>query len=96
MDALELLLERTSSPRLQAPAPDNESLNNIVKAAIRVPDHAGLMPFRFIVCTGEGLNRLGLLFQEVAIKSGMSGSDIQRAIALPLRAPMVVIATGSR
>ncbi len=92
MKALDLLLNRVSSPRLQSPAPQGEALDAILKAAMRVPDHAALAPFRFVICEGEGLKKLGHIFENVAIKSGMSESDIARAPELPLRAPMVVIA----
>ncbi|MCY7294011.1 NAD(P)H nitroreductase [Alteromonas sp. a30] len=92
MKALDLLLERSSSPRLQEPAPDAEALKNILKAGIRVPDHGGLTPFRFIVCTGEGLKKLGNIFEDVAKRSHLSEADILRAPELPLRAPMVIIA----
>ena len=48
MDALNLLLNRSSHPRLQAPAPEGEELTNIMQAALRAPDHACLSPWRFI------------------------------------------------
>ena len=92
MNALDLLLKRRSHSRLQAPAPTNDELQNIMDAALRAPDHAGLAPWRFIVCTDNGLERLGHIFQQAAIKSDMSQSDIDRASQLPLRAPMVVVA----
>ncbi|UAA40447.1 NAD(P)H nitroreductase [Paraneptunicella aestuarii] len=92
MDALDLLLNRRSNGRLKEPAPDAKSLQNILDAALRVPDHAGLTPWRFIVCTGEGLDRLGSLFQEAARYHEMSQADIERASSLPTRAPMVIIA----
>ena len=58
MDALTLLLNRSSQPRLEAPAPSGDALENIMQAALRAPDHACLTPWRFIVCTGKGLDKL--------------------------------------
>ncbi len=92
MDALSLLLNRTSQPRLQSPAPEGEALENIKRAAVRAPDHASLQPWKFIVCEGGGLNKLGALFEQAAIDTDRSAKEIERAPQLPLRAPMVIIA----
>lgn len=92
MDAIELLTSRQSQPRLTEPAPSGEALDNIKKAALRAPDHACLKPWRFIVCEGCGLRRLGNLFEQAAIAADMSQRDIDRAPELPQRAPMVIIA----
>ena len=53
MDALSLLLNRSSQPRLGSPAPSGAALENIMQAALRAPDHACLTPWRFIVCQKE-------------------------------------------
>jgi nitroreductase len=92
MDALELLLTRRSQPRLQAPAPSEDALENIMQAALRVPDHMGLNPWRFIVCQNAGLNRLGEIFEQAAIVEDMGDKHIERAPQLPHRAPMVIVA----
>ena len=92
MQALDLLLNRRSHPRLQSPAPSGDELENIMQAALRAPDHANLTPWRFIVCQGLGLKQLGDIFEQAAIANDMSEKDITRAAELPLRAPMVIIA----
>jgi nitroreductase len=92
MDALELLLNRSSQPRLTEPAPQGEALENIKQAALRAPDHRCLTPWRFIVCQGEGLKRLGSIFEAAAIAAGAEQKAIERAPQLPLRAPMVIVA----
>jgi len=92
MQALDLLLNRSSQPRLQAPAPEGEVLANIKQAALRAPDHACLSPWKFIVCQNQGLVRLGKVFQQAAIAAGKSEKEIERAPQLPLRAPMVMVA----
>ena len=92
MDALTLLLNRSSQPRLEAPAPSGDALENIMQAALRAPDHACLTPWRFIVCTGKGLDKLGALYEKSAIENGKPQKDIERAVQLPHRAPMVVVA----
>lgn len=92
MQALDLLLNRSSQPRLQTPAPQGQVLENIMQAALRAPDHAGLTPWKFIVCIDEGLKRLGDIYQHAAMKGNKSEKDIQRAPQLPVRAPMVIVA----
>jgi nitroreductase len=92
MQALDLLLNRSSQPRLQAPAPEGEALQNILKSALRVPDHRCLAPWRFIVCIQKGLEKLGEIFEEAAICKGAEQVSIDRARQLPLRAPMVIVA----
>ena len=92
MNALDLLLTRSSQPKLQAPAPEGEVLENIKQAALRAPDHASLKPWEFVVCTGEGLQRLGKILQDSAIAEGKEQASIDRALQLPQRAPMVIVA----
>ena len=49
--ALNFLLTRRSRPAktLSGPAPDKETLETILTAAARTPDHGKLEPWRFIV-----------------------------------------------
>jgi nitroreductase len=91
MQAIDLLLNRSSQPRLQAPAPEGQALENIKQAALRAPDHACLTPWKFVVCQKEGLKRLGDVFEQAAISADKSDKDIERAPKLPLRAPMVIV-----
>ena len=92
MQALDLLINRSSQPRLTAPAPEGMVLENIMQAALRAPDHRCLTPWEFVVCKGNGLHRLGKIFEQSSINSGAEQSVIERASQLPLRAPMVIVA----
>ncbi|MDO6693672.1 NAD(P)H nitroreductase [Aliiglaciecola sp. 3_MG-2023] len=92
MQALDLLLHRRSQPRLKGPAPQGQQLETIMQAALRAPDHAGLTPWKFVVCQGRGLIKLGEIFEEAAINEGLDENQIQRAPQMPLRAPMVIVA----
>ncbi|WP_028111940.1 NAD(P)H nitroreductase [Ferrimonas kyonanensis] len=91
MDALTLLTTRHSTPRLTFPAPTPQQLDVIFDAGARVPDHAGLTPWEFILAQEEGLNRLGEIFFDAAQARGEQGEALARARLLPTRAPMVVI-----
>ena len=93
MDAITLLTTRYSSPRLTEPAPGGEALELIKQAALRVPDHGGLKPWRFVVFQGKtALAKLGDIFAEAAIEDDPSIANeiLERARQLPLRAPMVI------
>jgi nitroreductase len=92
MQAIDLLLNRSSQPRLSEPAPDGIILENIMQAALRAPDHMCLTPWEFIICKDKGLQKLGLVFEQAAINSGAEQSVIERASQLPLRAPLVIVA----
>ncbi|GAC14572.1 NAD(P)H nitroreductase [Aliiglaciecola lipolytica] len=92
MQAIELLLNRRSQPRLKEPAPQGEQLESIMQAALRAPDHASLTPWKFVVCQGRGLVKLGEIYEEAAINEDLDEKQIQRASQMPLRAPMVIVA----
>jgi nitroreductase len=92
VQALDLLLNRSSQPRLTEPAPEGIVLENIMQAALRAPDHRCLTPWQFIVCKGKGLVKLGEVFEQAAINSGVEQAIVDRAMQLPLRAPMVIVA----
>ncbi|MGF1713826.1 NAD(P)H nitroreductase [Photobacterium chitinilyticum] len=90
MDALSLLLNRRSLPKLMEPAPHGNELDNIFRAGLRAPDHAGLTPWRFIVSHGEGLHKLADILVEAAKADGAEEAVLERAAKAPFRAPMVI------
>lgn len=59
--ALDLLMHRHSIPsrQLGAPAPEGAQLHELLTAAVRVPDHGKLVPFRLIELSGEAKRVFG-------------------------------------
>ena len=59
--SLQFLLERRSvvAKQLEEPGPDGEQIIELVRAAIRVPDHKALAPWRFLVFAGEARAEFG-------------------------------------
>ncbi|HLV76328.1 MAG TPA: nitroreductase [Marinobacter sp.] len=87
------LLERASEPRLEAPAPPTEVLDEAFRCAARAPDHALLRPWRYLVIEGPALEALGDLF--AACMPDATGPEIEKARKAPLRAPMVIVGIAS-
>ncbi len=94
MEALECLLTRRSVPRLVAPAPDDAQLDRLVEAAVAAPDHGQLRPWRFVVFTGPGRERLGEVYAAAhrAREPDADPGAVEKTAAKPLRAPMVLAA----
>lgn len=92
---LALLLNRRSCHKLAAPAPQGADLDIIFAAALRVPDFLRLRPFRFLVATGDGLDRLGGAMLRAALAAGKPPEVVERAPRLPHRAPMVMVVVAS-
>lgn len=61
MSALDFLLHRRSVPSrlLAAPGPDESELQDLLTAALHVPDHGKLAPFRLLRIEGDGRLQLG-------------------------------------
>lgn len=59
-DPLDFLNSRRSSRPLDLaePGPNEAQLSQILTVAARVPDHGKLVPWRFVVLTGEGRKRM--------------------------------------
>jgi nitroreductase len=89
-EVLNALLERSSEPRLCAPAPDEASLEKAFAAAARAPDHALLRPWRYLVIEGEGLDRLGDLFASTA-SADTPPEKVEKLRNMPRRAPMMIV-----
>lgn len=94
MHALDVLHQRVSSPKLTEPAPSDTQRDAIYRAALRAADHGLMQPWRFLVVEGEGLDRLGDLFVQAALKDAPDTPepDQQSLRAKPRRAPLILVA----
>ncbi|MFM2483578.1 NAD(P)H nitroreductase [Celerinatantimonas yamalensis] len=92
MEAIELLLHRHSCAKLAAPAPTGEALETIYHAGLKTPDHGGLKPWRFIEVSGAGMDRLADIF---AAAAQHAQGDVDKAKAMPQRAPLIIIVIAS-
>ncbi|GAB2883134.1 nitroreductase family protein [Microbulbifer echini] len=95
MDALTALHNRVSTGKLTEPAPTEQQRKNIFLAALRAADHACLRPWRFLLVEGEGRERLGGIFLKAAEQAegaALTEAQRQRTKAMPLRAPLIIVA----
>ncbi|MFJ5295401.1 nitroreductase family protein [Pseudomonas sp. NPDC088368] len=93
MEALDVLLNRVSVPRLVEPAPDAAQRDILFGAALRAPDHGGLRPYRFLTVEGDARNRMGELLAQSLLESDGEADEkaLEKARLGPLRAPLVVV-----
>ncbi len=74
------------------PGPTPEQLTEILKSAVRVPDHGKLTPWRFILFEGEARAKFGeamkARWQELHPEHGPELINFQRGMLL--RAPVVI------
>ncbi len=90
--ALDFLLNRRSRPAktLSGPVPDRETLNMLLTAAARSPDHGKLEPWRFIVLEATALDRLADLSQTRGAALGVEQEKIDKGVAQYATADLAV------
>jgi len=91
---LSLLQQRHSVPsrQLGEPAPDDATLHALLEAAIRVPDHGKLVPFRLILLSGEAKLAFGERVTAIGIRNNpaMVGAKLEKERHRYTFAPLVV------
>ena len=96
-DALDLLLTRRSvvAKNLGAPGPDAATLDKILAAGVRVPDHGKLGPWRIQVLHQEGQAALGDVLAAIYAKDNPGAEDrlVEAERNRPQRAPVLLVVT---
>lgn len=93
--ALQNLLGRYSVgvKHLVEPGPDEHQLDLMARAALRAPDHGGLVPFRFRVIRGDDRARFADLLERAAAQSGKPPAatrlDRERALSAPVTVAVI-------
>lgn len=88
-----LMTRRSGSAKaMRAPGPDGHQLDQILKAAMRVPDHGKLFPWRFIIVEGSGRGRLGNLLADclAETESALTPERAEMERNRFMRAPVIV------
>jgi nitroreductase len=89
---IELLQNRVSCPKLVAPAPGQDELEQILACAVRAPDHARLKPWFYHVLQGDALVKLGDTFVQTLDAESAAQDKIDKTRNMPLRSPMMIVA----
>ncbi len=81
--ALDFLLTRRSRPAktLTTPVPDRPTVETLLTAAARTPDHGKLEPWRFIVLAKPALTRLAAMVPDRGAALGIDPDKIAKAQA---------------
>lgn len=89
---LRALLTRYSiSPKyLGDPGPTEDELDCMALAALRAPDHGKLVPFRFVVASGDGLDRLEAIFVKYGRRRGKGDVELAAERERARQAPCVI------
>lgn len=85
-----LQTRRSWPPRMLAePAPDDAQLEELLTAALRVPDHAKLEPWRLIVLRRAALDRLKPALAGLARQQGLDEAGVAKTVSA-LDSPLIV------
>lgn len=91
---IDLLLSRRSAKarEMVAPGPDQAALRMILQAAMRVPDHGKLAPWRFIVVEKDQQEALGAAMADayLAEKPDAGRLEVEAIRGFPTQAPVMV------
>jgi nitroreductase len=95
MDVFEAIYNRHSQGKVKPDPVPRELIEKLLDAAVQAPNHYKVRPWRFVVLTGDGLNKLGdvMAASQQARHPEFPPEAFEKCRAVPLRAP-VVIAVG--
>jgi len=93
MDAIDLLMTRCSNGKLGEPAPDEETLQLAIQAAVRAPDHGALRPWRFQLIRGAAREQLGKVMREALRRRtpDLAPALLDKEQSKPMRAPLLIV-----
>jgi nitroreductase len=93
MNAMELLEARRSVGKLTEPAPSPETLERVVAAALRAPDHGALRPWSVLVVPADRRAAFGELLAQVerAVDPTADEAKLEAARRKALRAPLLLV-----
>jgi nitroreductase len=95
MDALQTIQTRHSVGRVKPDAVPREVIEKLLDAAVQAPNHYKVRPWRFVVLTGSGRNKLGeVMAQSMKARfPQLTEEALNKERGKPLRSP-VLIAVG--
>lgn len=92
MELFEAIYNRQTQGKVKPDALPREVIEKLLGAAVQAPNHFKVRPWRFVVLTGEGRNKLGdvMAASQADRKPDLPPEALAKTQALPLRAPAVI------
>ena len=91
-----LLSRRSASAKtLVEPAPDRSSLENILKAAARSPDHGKIVPWRFLILEKKVIPNIAKKILEFGALNAIDPEKLNRNVNTFMNAPLIVAVVSS-
>ncbi len=92
MDVFEAIHNRHSEGKVKPDSVPHVVIEKLLDAAVQAPNHYKVRPWRFIVLTGAGRNKLGevMLASQLDRMPDLSTEAADKIRALPLRAPLLI------
>ena len=92
MDAIDVLLTRSSAKTLAAPAPTADELATILQAAVSAPDHGHVRPWRFVLIREADRARFGEIMAQCLRKMKPEAGEaaLQKERGKAFRAPLII------
>lgn len=94
MDTSKAILSRRSVAKVTTEKISRQRIEALLQAAVRAPNHYLTQPWRFIVITGDALDRMGDAMADSARTRFAQASDIEARVsaerARPRRAPVII------
>jgi nitroreductase len=92
MDVFEAIHNRHSQGKVKPDLLPRELIEKLLGAAVQAPNHYKVRPWRFVVLTGEGRNKLGdvMAASQQDRHPEFPPEAFDKCRALPLRAPAII------
>jgi nitroreductase len=92
MDVFEAIHNRHSQGKVKPDPVPRALIEKILDAAVQAPNHYKVRPWRFVVLTGEGRDKLGdvMAASQTARHPEFPAEAFDKCRSLPLRAPVVI------
>ncbi len=92
MDVFEAIHHRHMNVKVKQDAVPRAVIEKLLSAAVQAPNHYKVRPWRFVVLTGEGLDKLGDVFAAsfAARQPDLPAEALEKTRAFPHRAPLII------
>lgn len=92
MELFEAIHNRQTQGKVRPDALPRETIEKLLGAGAQAPNHYKVRPWRFVVLTGEGRDKLGdvMAASQADRKPDLPPEALAKTRSLPLRAPVVI------